>query len=241
MKLKHLCYAFFLFAMLILLIGCRAETTPSTTAVPTLVPTTILLTTAPTLVPTIVPTAIPTAAPTAVPPTEMAPPANCLLTARTDVTVYQRASAAANQFGVLAAGEVVQVTMRTDTGWLGFDPATAQAANVGVFRLRWIAPDADVAREGGCSDLPVAASVSPTACYFMAMMDTAVYTAPDASSTVLTTIPRGGYTAVTGQTTAGWYQLDLQDGSLAQAGSGWLNPIDGNFNGTCDSLPDVTP
>ncbi len=36
-------------------------------------------------------------------------------------------------------------------------------------------------------------------------------------------------------------QLDLLDGSLAQAGSGWLNPVDANFNGACDSLPAVAP
>ena len=26
---------------------------------------------------------------------------------------------------------------RTADGWLGFDPGVAQAANVGIFRLRW--------------------------------------------------------------------------------------------------------
>jgi hypothetical protein len=75
----------------------------------------------------------------------------------------------------------------------------------------------------------------------MAMADTAVYTTPDTTSTVLATIPGEGYTAVTGQTAAGWYQLDLQAGSVGQPGSGWLNPADANFNGPCDALPAVTP
>lgn len=163
--------------------------------------------------------------------------ATCSLTAQSDVTVYQRPSTEAGQFGTLAAGETVQATMRTDSGWLGFDPAVAQAANVGVFRLRWVAPDAAVSQEGNCNGLPVAVAVSPTACYFMAMADTAVYTTPDDSSAVLATIPAGGYTAVTGQSASGWYELDSEDGSLQQPGIGWLNPADANFNGPCDSLP----
>jgi hypothetical protein len=168
-------------------------------------------------------------------------PAVCTLTAQADVTVYQRPSTQASQFGTLATGDMAQAMMRTADGWLGFDPGTAQAANVGVFRLRWVAPDAAVLQTGDCSGLSVAPAISPTACYFMAMADTAVYTTPDATSAVLATIPAEGYTAVTGQTAAGWYQLDLQDGSLAQPGSGWLNPTDANFNGSCDALPAVTP
>ena len=180
---------------------------------------------------------------TEVPPTSTALPApvTCTLTAQTDVTVYQRPSTAANQFGTLAAGETAEATAQTADGWLGFDPGTAQAANVGVFRLRWVAPDADVALTGGCSGLPQAASVSPTACYFMAMADTAVYSAPDNSSATMAMINAGGYSAVTGQTAGGWYRLNLQDGSLSQAGSGWLNPNDANFNGPCDTLPNITP
>jgi hypothetical protein len=148
---------------------------------------------------------------------------------------------AANQFGTLSAGESVQATMRAAGGWLGFTPGVAQAANVGIFRLRWIAPDAAVSLEGDCEGLPVAPDISPTACYFMAMADTAVHSMPDENSAVLATIAGGGYSAVSGKTASGWYQLDLQDGSLAQPGNGWLNPVDANFNGACDALPLVTP
>jgi hypothetical protein len=75
----------------------------------------------------------------------------------------------------------------------------------------------------------------------MAQSDTAVYTVPDLTSEILVTIGGGGYTAVSGQNEAGWYQLNLEDGSLMQPGLGWLNPIDGNFNGPCDTLPVVSP
>ena len=131
--------------------------------------------------------------------------------------------------------------MRTDDGWLGFDPGVAQAANVGVFRMRWIDPDAAVSQTGDCRGLPVAPPVRPRLATSWPLADTAVYTAPDETSAVLVTITGGGYTAVSGQTAMGWYQLDLLDGSLAQAGSGWLNPVDANFNGACDSLPAVAP
>jgi len=222
-----------------LLAGCQSAAPAATaTSMPTAAATaTATATPTATATATSTATATPTATATATPTTVTA----CTLTAQVDVTVFQRPSTAAGQFGTLAASDTVQATIRTADGWLGFDPAVAQAANVGVFRNRWIAPDAAVAREGGCDGLPLAPVISATACYFMAMMDTAVYSAPDTSSAVLATIVAGGYTAVSGQSTSGWYQLDLQDGSLAQPGNGWLNPIDGNFNGLCDSLPTVSP
>jgi hypothetical protein len=174
-------------------------------------------------------------------PTATLTPAGCTLTAQVDVMVFQRPSTAADLFGTLAASETVQAMMRTVDGWMGFDPGVAQAANVGIFRMRWIAPDAAVSQEGECDGLPVAPAISPTACYFMAMSDTALYSMPDETSTVLITITGGGYAAVTGQTASGWYRLDLLDSSLAQPGNGWLNPIDANFNGACNALPSVTP
>jgi hypothetical protein len=225
-----------LFLVGLALAGCESVTisaTPTATAMPTARPTSTATTT-----PTATPLPAVTTTPTATP---MPTPVACTLTAQVDVIVFQRPSTAAGHFGTLAAGDGVQAMMRTADGWLGFDPAVAQAANVGVFRMRWIAPDAAVSREGGCVGLPVAPAISPTACYFMAMADTAVYSMPDASSAVVATITTEGYTAVTGQSASGWYQLDLQDGSLAQPGQGWLNPADGNFNGVCDSLPIVTP
>lgn len=169
-------------------------------------------------------------------------PANCTVTALADdVLVYERPSAESAQFGTLTEDQSVQAMMRTDDGWLGFDPGVAQAANVGIFRMRWVAPDAAIEQAGECGGLPVATQISPTACYFMAMTDTAVYPTPDDNGTAQVTIPYGGYTAVTGQTSSGWYQLDLQDGSLSQSGTAWLNTADANFNGACDALPTVTP
>jgi len=225
------------------LAGCQSVTpaaTPAATSTPTAAPTTTPTSTA-TPTATVTPTA---AAPPTTTPTPT--PAACILTAQADVIVFQRPSTAAGRFGTLAAAETVQAMMRTADGWLGFDPAVAQAANVGIFRMRWIPPDAAVSQAGDCAGLAVAPPISATACYFMAMADTAVYSMPDETSPVLATIPAGGYTAVTGRTASGWYQLDLQDGSLAkpgqaQPGNSWLNPTDANFNGACDALPAVSP
>lgn len=167
--------------------------------------------------------------------------AACTLTAQQEVTVYQRPGEESAVFGTLAAGDAQQMTQQTADGWLGFQPGVAQAANVGVFRLRWIAPDAPVTLSGDCAALPLAPVVSPTACYFMAMSDTAVYAQPQETADVVATIPREGYAAVTGQNAGGWYQLDLQEGTLQQDATAWLAPADGNFNGPCEALPTVTP
>lgn len=197
-------------------------------------------TTAPPATSTATPTPTATATPTATNSPTPTSAAACTLTAQEDVIVFQRPSSAAGQFGTLATSDTVQATIRTADGWLGFDPAVAQAPNVGVFRFRWIGPDAAVAREGGCDGLPLAPAVSPTACYFMAMTNTPVYSAPDAGSFVQFNLASGGYAVVSGQTTSGWYQLELPLAS-GEVFTVWLNPADGNFNGPCDSLPTVAP
>jgi hypothetical protein len=137
-------------------------------------------------------------------------------------------------FGVLSSGESVVPTIQSAEGWLGFVPGVAQAANVGVFRNRWLPPDADVSIGGDCSALPVAPPFSPTACYFMAFSDTAVLAEPAPAGAIVATIPGQGYAAVIGQADNGWFELDLQDSSLQQPGTAWLDPDLGNFNGTCE-------
>ncbi|MFZ0547892.1 MAG: hypothetical protein WAM60_20775, partial [Candidatus Promineifilaceae bacterium] len=162
--------------VLLFLVGCTGSAAPTpTTAPPTLPP----------------PTAEPTATATTVPPTETvsvtAEP--CNVTAQSDITAYQRPSLEASVFGTLGSGESVQVGMQSVDGWLGFEPGVAQAANVGVFRLRWIPPTADASQSGGCSMLPIAPEISPTACYFMAFDDTPLHADSDGGSAVVATIP----------------------------------------------------
>ena len=89
--------------------------------------------------------------------------AACTVVANSDVTLYNRPNTASGEFGTLAAGETAVMTGQTADGWLGFDPGVAQAANVGIFRLRWVAPDSDVMQSGGCAALTEYPSISSTA------------------------------------------------------------------------------
>lgn len=171
-------------------------------------------------------------APTPAPPPTSSGP--CLVVADSDVTVYQRPSLLASVFGVLTAGEPVSPAMLSIDGWYGFDPGVAQAANVGVFRMRWIPPDADVTVTGDCASLPVAPVLSPTACYLMAMTDVPVFAAPDEGSAVVATLAAEGYVVVTGFEDGGWLEVDLSDSSQPQDAEGYVRPADANFNGACD-------
>ncbi|MCA9919742.1 MAG: SH3 domain-containing protein [Anaerolineales bacterium] len=167
--------------------------------------------------------------------------AACTAVANSDVTLYSRPDLASAEFGTLSAGETAVLTGQTADGWLGFDPGVAQAANVGIFRLRWVAPDSDVTLSGGCAALTMYPSISPTACYEMAMADTTVYEQPEETAVAIATLPAGKYTAIISKTDQNWYQVDLGDGSLAEGNAGqtgWIASADVNFNGsTCTSLP----
>jgi hypothetical protein len=178
-------------------------------------------------------------------PTTTATAAACTLVANSDTILFNRPDASASQFGTLAAGEKAVMGGQTADGWLGFDPGVAQAANVGIFRLRWLAPGSDVTTSGSCDTLPVYPSISPTACYEMAMADTPIYEQPMDTAVSIATLPAGEYTAVTGKSDQGWYQVNLSDGSLAgshSGQSGWIAPDAGNFNGqSCSNLPPANP
>lgn len=192
--------------------------------------------------PTITP---PTPSPpaTATLPAISSPAAECTLTANSDIPLYYRPDTESGQFGILPAGEQAVMGGQTAVGWLGFDPAVAQAANVGIFRLRWLAPGSDVTPSGDCTTLPIYAPISPTACYEMAMADAPIYEQPIDTANVIATLPAGGYTAVISKNSQNWYKIDLGDGSLAASHNGqvgWLAPDAANFNGqSCTDLPFV--
>lgn len=188
-----------------------------------------------------------TPAPTHTPLPTVTPPltAVCTLSANSDVPLTYRPDPRSGQFGVLSAGQQAVMTGQAPGGWLGFDPGVAQAANVGIFRLRWIAPGSDVTQSGSCASLTRYPAISPTACYEMAMADTPIYARPDNSAAVIATLLAGAYTAVNGKTAQGWYQVNLGDGSLAgshNGETGWFAPAAANFNGHfCSELPVVNP
>lgn len=151
----------------------------------------------------------------------------CAQTAKTQVVIYQRPAASAPKFGQLAAGEQVKLAARTADGWVGFDPATAQAANVGLLRLRWVrAADAFGAADL-CAQLPVVAL--PTGCLLMAAEPVAVRAEQRAGSAVLSTIPAGSYAHVEAQHN-GWLRITVP----GRREPGFVSVASASLNGPCE-------
>lgn len=191
-----------------------------------------------------------TPTPTPIPPTETstatvtaAPAAECDIVAASEGAVaYMRPSLEAQEFADMANADFpTAVGARTADGWLGFDPHKAQAANIGVFRLRWVLAS-QVTTEGDCSSIPVVVGPLPNVCYDMPMDSTPVYTQPNSASALATTLVVEQYAAVLGTTAAGdWAKLDLSVGNSGLNQQGWVEAQTLNLNGPCDSLPVVVP
>jgi hypothetical protein len=165
----------------------------------------------------------------------------CQITALNDVTIYNRPSTAADVFSTQPAGFNIKFSARTSNGWLGFDPGVAQAANIGSFRLRWIAPGTQTIT-GGCSRLPVVWGPPPGICFDMPMEDTNVHASNDTSAPVVVRLNVGDFAAVSGLTSDGsWAKVDLGPGNTGSSATGWVDASTLNLNGPCSSLPTVTP
>jgi hypothetical protein len=165
----------------------------------------------------------------------------CELVAVDEVTVYERPHIAAEVFGTMVEGFRVQPQARTADGWWGFDPAVAQAANVGVFRLRWVQETAAVRLEGSCGEVPEVVAPPPGVCFTMPMEDVQVLASPDPSAEVVATLGPGDYAEVLGTSTDGWAQVDLASGSTGLAIRGWVPVGTLNMNGPCENLPTFEP
>ena len=176
-------------------------------------------------------------------------PGTCEAVANEEVWVYARPpitetlSTTVEVFAKMSAGTRVTIEGRTAHGWLGFDPGVAQAANVGVFRLRWLDPGDPVTLEGDCGAVPEVVGPLPGVCYTMPMGETDVYQSADTASTVLATVGWGGYAAVLGKTADdNWAKIDLSIGSLGLDQQGWVEGSTLNLNGDrCSDLATVTP
>jgi hypothetical protein len=167
---------------------------------------------------------------------------SCTLLTTETTTLYDRPSTEAQIFSEVGADFSAVVNGRTVDGWVGFDPGIAQAANIGVFRLRWAHFD-QVSLSGGCVDVPQLSWVpEPDLCYTMPMEAVNVYSGADTSSSVLVTLNPEDFAAVSGYTNTGWAQVDLGAGNTGQTGIGWMEQASLNLNGgTCDELPTVSP
>lgn len=181
-------------------------------------------------------TPAPTVAP---PPTLPAGGGPCEATSSADVTIYTRPSLLADIFSTITLTTPVEITSRSADGWLGFDPGVAQAANIGVFRLRWIPPGASVSLTGNCAGVPIESWVpTPGVCYQMSMGPVEVHASADPASAVSHTLMVGEFVAVTGRTATGWLFVNGNDGNVPGV-IGFIPELEMNANGPCDSIPVV--
>jgi hypothetical protein len=158
-----------------------------------------------------------------------------------DITVFTRPSLLADEFGTLSLGMLVTVSGRTADGWLGFDPGVAQAANIGVFRLRWIPPGNSLILTGDCASVPVVPWVpEPGVCYQMSMEQVDVYNLPDSTEAPTGVLDVGAFAAVDGRTASGWL---LVNGVRANTPDvfGYIPGAAANLNGACDAIPEIVP
>ncbi len=166
---------------------------------------------------------------------------SCQFTADAEVTIYNRPDNAAQVFSVQPAGFTIQPSARTADRWLGFEPGIAQAANIGSFRLRWLAPGSGVL-SGGCESLPVVWAPRPGICYDMPMFDTEVHISPDLSSAVVFVLHYGEFAQLLGLAPGGdWAKVDLGPGNTGSHAVGWVASSSLNVNGPCDGLPSISP
>jgi hypothetical protein len=165
----------------------------------------------------------------------------CELTATGSVTAFNRPSFAAEEFADLPGNMPLRVAGRTDDGWWGFDPAYAQAANIGVFRLRWVPPDSAIELDGDCESVPLVEGPKPGICFTMPMSETSIYALPDTSEDVLIVLNAGDYVEVEGRYGEGWMRVDLSEGSIGMPTKGWMEASSVNFNCPNTNLGEVTP
>ena len=166
---------------------------------------------------------------------------SCQYTANTDVTIYMRPATTADVFSEQPAGFTTPIGARTSDGWLGFDPGVAQAANIGSFRLRWLAPGSGTL-SGGCASLPVVWGPRPGICYFMPMETTSVRAAPDASSSEVAVLHLGEFAEVSGiAPDEDWAKVDLGPGNTGSHAAGWVPTSSLNVSGPCGGLPTISP
>ena len=214
--------------------------------IPSLLPLMALLTTAcnlpvgapPTAAPTPPSAMITSAAPT---PTSLPGGSGPCQAEAAEVPVYTRPSLLAEEFGTLSPGIPVAITGLSPDGWLGFDPGVAQAANIGVFRLRWIPPGLSLTFTGDCASVPVEPWVpEPGVCYQMSMEPVEVFNVPDTTEAATGVLDVGDFAAVDGQTASGWL---LVNGFRANTPEvfGYIREAAANFNGACDVIPLLSP
>jgi hypothetical protein len=174
------------------------------------------------------------------------PQAACNFVADHATTIYMSADTNSQVFGELpamGAGEVAGVT--PDDQWIGFDPGVAQAANLGLTRLRWIQKTSDIELQGNCENLPNVEPPPPNACVLTFATDVNTYTQPDTNAPVYTTLGVNDYAQVVGMQGQDWYAWaspGAQAGATGTINLRWAQLSDPvQMSGKCDNLPAFYP
>jgi len=203
--------------------ACSALDTPTPTA-----------TTLSSVTPTVASTGTPTAA--AYHPAYTPGVGACEIVATGSATIYNRPSLLSDVFSSFSAGDRYPAMAFTADGFIGFDPAYAQAGNVGVFRYRWVPLGPNVHLEGNCGSLPLVVGPPPGVCFAMAYEHLSVYADPLTSSTVLATMEIGDYAQIIERTT-GWLKVNLGVGNIGAPVQGWIQESSAGLNGPCEGIP----
>ncbi len=144
--------------------------------------------------------------------------ASATLTASDTLNVYTRPDFRSGIWSTITPGDTVTLTVRTRSGWLGFDPGVAQAANTCSFRYRWLAPDTGIT---AADSLPVVWAPRPDESYAMIQVETPVFPARDTTTAPLAIIPANSAAALIG-ITSGWLKVDLSDSPDSVDIQGWI-------------------
>ncbi|MCK5115665.1 MAG: hypothetical protein KAR44_03635 [Candidatus Aegiribacteria sp.] len=160
----------------------------------------------------------------------------CILVCIDSVGVFTRPDSSATFMSSLLPCDQVVISGRTVDGWLGFDPGVAQAANIGSFRLRWIAANAQYVTDGELSSVPVVWGPRAGIAYAMIYETSPLYSEPDSNSAVVDSVPSSCAAAIISRT-EDWYLLDLSNGLLELDSEGWIRAADVSVSGNLDSIP----
>lgn len=169
---------------------------------------------------------------------------SCTAEVLEDVTLYSRPTDESGIFGHAEVGDKIDIVGKTSDGWYAFDPASAQAANVGPFRYRYFKVGLSSYKLGkDCEKIPATISLPATTCFMMAQETISLYQNPSAKSAVVATMKNGDYIPVVGKTVGAtnyWIKVDGSSYSTMADARGWIESKYVNYNGeNCTNLPIV--
>lgn len=146
----------------------------------------------------------------------------CPAVVKDSTVAYMRPDTLSMIFASLSPGDSVQAVAWSESGWLGFEPGVAQAANTGSFRYRWIPPSVRFVILGDPDQLPVVWTPDTGTSYAMVNWVTPVYLEPDTMSAVLDSLQAEDAAAILSRQ-GDWLLVDPSLGPSGHGPTGWVN------------------